>query len=571
MSDKFVPRPFQGQVIQAVMEGTSAGRRVTVVNASPGAGKTLAWQSVATEMLRAGLIDRVFVLAPRVALVAQAELSWKRDEHLFNQPRMGKVRQVNNKVPLPYRHESPRGIALSYQSLIAAPVNYLGWGQENQGKFLLVADEAQFLGAQDEGREGTQAGAVVEKLAGFSAHTLLLTGTPYRSDGGKLILAAYDNNGHLVSHASAYYSDGVREGYLRKFVATNRDADVERRNGENEITKTALSDNGDQLSEILRIPEVWQPIVDDHVKDVRDLLMIDPEYRGLISCMKMSDAKAVARYLKAAHDGLKVMTSVSEDGPEAEKMLRLFREPKSKGGGDILVTVRKAFIGYDCPQISAVCILTNYRDFGHLEQLVGRGLREWSGTSDKSQACRVTAPHDPDMQKFLDHMQRGSDQGIKEKQARSGGTDGPSAPLVTVEDAYATDAHTVGYEGKLSPAMHLELSALKDSLGLNLDLMTIHKIRTAPTNIVASTRHGGREERTDLEQITELNGKTSKAIKSLVAKAGIYPSHPQFQQTIAHATRKVNREAGYTANDCTEAAHAEARWAAVAKLTQEGL
>jgi hypothetical protein len=40
-------------------------------------------------------------------------------------------------------------------------------------------------------------------------------------------------------------------------------------------------------------------------------------------------------------------------------------------------TVRKAFIGYDCKMITVVGVLTNYRDMGHLMQLVGRGLRTW--------------------------------------------------------------------------------------------------------------------------------------------------------------------------------------------------
>src|SRR5690606_39677784 len=123
---------------------------------------------------------------------------------------------------------------------------------------------------------------------------------------------------------------------------------------------------------------------------VRSKQKIHPDYRGLISCMEQRDAKQVASYLQQAYPGLRVSLAISEDGPEAERALRDYQVK----GGDILVTVRKAFIGYDCPQITVVGILTHYRDPGHLMQLVGRGLRTWSGVEARSQSCRVIAPDD---------------------------------------------------------------------------------------------------------------------------------------------------------------------------------
>ncbi|MDX3697052.1 hypothetical protein PV726_43845 [Streptomyces europaeiscabiei] len=56
---------------------------------------------------------------------------------------------------------------------------------------------------------------------------------------------------------------------------------------------------------------------------------------------------------------------------------------------DILVTVRMAFIGYDCPQITVVGILTHHRDRGHLMQMVGRGLRMWSDMRPREQSCLI--------------------------------------------------------------------------------------------------------------------------------------------------------------------------------------
>ena len=262
--------------------------------------------------------------------------------------------------------------------------------------------------------------ALIARLYDLAAHTLLLTGTPYRSDGQRLVLAEYDErtrraSGACYGNAKADYRDGVREGYLRRFEATLHDARVRWKHVDNTVTEYDLSAKGSDLAEVLRKPEVWQPIADGVVAAVREKQRVNPEYRGLISCMEQNDAKRVYAYLGKKYPDLKVRKAISEDGALSESELMAF---KGKGGGDVLVTVRKAFIGYDCKQITVVGILTHYRDWGHLEQLVGRGLRMWDGTPTRPQSCRVIAPDDPQMTEFIEFMRGESEQGLRERKRR---------------------------------------------------------------------------------------------------------------------------------------------------------
>ena len=74
--DTFKPRPFQREVVNSVLDGMASGRRTTVVLASPGSGKTLAYQAVATYAYREGLVDLVAVFVPRIILAQQCELDW---------------------------------------------------------------------------------------------------------------------------------------------------------------------------------------------------------------------------------------------------------------------------------------------------------------------------------------------------------------------------------------------------------------------------------------------------------------------------------------------------------------
>jgi superfamily II DNA or RNA helicase len=376
--DTFKPRPFQREVIQSVLDGMASGRRTTVVLASPGSGKTLAYQAAATFAYREGLADLVAVFVPRIALAQQCETSWMNrrgdgsnigDHLLFDaRSRLGMIRHVPNRPPLTVPGETGVGYAATYSALVSNPPIFDSWTRKHQRRFLLIADEAQFCGASNDDRgEGTRAGALITDLHDLAAHTLLLTGTPYRSDNQPLILAEYDDpdetgKRQLQYHARADYRDGIAEGYLRRFEAKMHDARVRWKQVDNTTIEYDLSASSADLADVLRKPEMWQSIANEVVAAVREKQNICPEYLGLISCMEMQDAKRVYDYLTepGRHPGLRVLKATTDDGPGAEQALKEFRHK----GGDILVTVRKAFIGYDCPEITVVGILTHYRDWG---------------------------------------------------------------------------------------------------------------------------------------------------------------------------------------------------------------
>src|SRR5690606_20751198 len=275
-SDTFKPRRFQRDVIKTVLDGMASGRDVSIVLACPGSGKTLAYQAAATYLYREGLIDYVAVFVPRVILARQCETSWIRrtangfdGNHTVFDPRrrMGPIRHVLHTPPLTPPGQHGVGFVATYSALVSNPVIYEAWAKQHRGRFLLVADEAQFCGASDERNSGTRAGALIETLHQYAAHTLLLTGTPYRSDGNPLILADYDEPNAdgkrpLLCHAEATYFDGVADGYLRRFEATMHDARVRWRQIDNTAIEYDLSADGGNLAEVLRKPDVWQPIVD---------------------------------------------------------------------------------------------------------------------------------------------------------------------------------------------------------------------------------------------------------------------------------------------------------------------
>jgi len=422
----------------------------------------------------------------------------------------------------------------------------------------------------------------------YSAHTLLLTGTPYRSDDQPLVLAWPEYYGEpndagrrpLLSHVSANYQDGVAEGYLRPFEALLHDARVRWRAVTNDVHEYDLSSSGADLRDVLRDPQVWQPIVDQVVELVARKQRIDPSYRGLISCMEQTEARKVEDYISRTHHGVTTRIAISDDGPEAETSLREFGTDTK--AADILVTVRKAFIGYDCPQITVVGVLTNYRDHGHLLQLVGRGLRVWKDAEARTQSCIVVAPDDPDMQTFINFMRDESDAGMRERdrRERESSERKPLTPdeLGGVESAHATRLRAVSNDVEVDhdelawvETQRSEYDLVDDSTKLAKLLRAVrdepHPEPAPPTVRVVVTAPAATED----EQVLEVRRRTVKAITQYLASVGFYPKMPGYGTACAKLTAAVNREARVSAaEDVWTLDEANGRLEAVANLAEQG-
>ena len=135
----------------------------------------------------------------------------------------------------------------------------------------------------------------------------------------------------------------------------------------------------------------------------------------------------------------------------------------------MLVTVRKAFIGYDCKQITVVCPLTNYRNIGHLTQLAFRRRPDLdeaeSGHAGKHQRLHLIVPGDPDMAKFIDFLRREEAEGLRER-----GPEGPGpgpGPLREgrIEDARVTVIRGATYDRDITAEEYATGQAVLDEFG----------------------------------------------------------------------------------------------------------
>lgn len=197
-------RPWQQQALHKAIAWLVQTRvdRHFLINAAPGAGKTLAACAIAQTLIELGEIDRVMVIAPRSEIVSQ----WADDFRRVTGRHMGKVTARDGDIG---------ALGIDVCATWAAV-------QGLQPELQAVCRAARVLVICDEHHH-----AAIEAAWGDSADSafadasfvLVLTGTPIRSDGAQSIWLAYDDAG-AIDHPddgsyTLTYGDAVDLGYCR--------------------------------------------------------------------------------------------------------------------------------------------------------------------------------------------------------------------------------------------------------------------------------------------------------------------------------------------------------------------
>jgi superfamily II DNA or RNA helicase len=197
-------RPWQQEALGKALRWLLVERkdRHFLINAAPGAGKTLASCAIAKSLLDASAVDRVIVIAPRAEVVAQ----WADDFRRIAGRHMAKVTARDGEI---------RSMGIDICATWSAVQGLLPELQAvcETARTLVICDEHHH--AAVEAAWGSSADSAFAK----AAFVLVLTGTPVRSDGAQSVWLAYDNAG-AIDHPdegtyTLTYGEAVDLGYCR--------------------------------------------------------------------------------------------------------------------------------------------------------------------------------------------------------------------------------------------------------------------------------------------------------------------------------------------------------------------
>lgn len=197
-------RPWQQEALQKCIHWLTVARsdRHFLINAAPGAGKTLASCAIAQVLIELGEIERVVVIAPRSEVVAQ----WADDFRSVTGRHMGKVTARDGDI-------GAMGI-----DVCATWAAVQGLQPELQAvcrssRVLVICDEHHHAAVEAAWGDGADSAFAEARFV------LVLTGTPIRSDGQQSVWLAYDDAGAISQPDGGTYTlsygKAVDLGYCR--------------------------------------------------------------------------------------------------------------------------------------------------------------------------------------------------------------------------------------------------------------------------------------------------------------------------------------------------------------------
>ena len=173
-----------------------------LINAAPGAGKTLATCAIARTLFEKGEIDRVVVIAPRTEVVNQ----WAADFARVTGRHMNKATGADRELhllglDLCATWSAVSGLQDAFQAIC------------RDKRVLVVCDEHHHAAVKAAWGDGADSAFADARFV------IVLTGTPIRSDGAQSVWLAYDDQGAIDHPAEGTYTltygEAVDLGYCR--------------------------------------------------------------------------------------------------------------------------------------------------------------------------------------------------------------------------------------------------------------------------------------------------------------------------------------------------------------------
>jgi superfamily II DNA or RNA helicase len=260
-----------------------------LVTACPGAGKTRMALSAARQLLDARRIDQIIVVVPTNQLRGQ----WSKAAAPYGIDLTANHRNGDGHLPA-----EAQGAVVTYAQVAASP-EY--WRRIATRKATLVVFDEIHHAAET---EQAKWGAAIKVAFELCTRRLLLSGTPFRSDGQPIPFVRYDDTGISVTDHGLSYGNAVRDNIVRPIRFEVMDGRAEWAEGFERSSSSLLDvsekDRAIALSTVYRPDQPWISDVmrraDIELSRVREASM--PDAGGLVLAPNTDLADQYARLME---------------------------------------------------------------------------------------------------------------------------------------------------------------------------------------------------------------------------------------------------------------------------------
>jgi superfamily II DNA or RNA helicase len=357
----FKPRAWAKAAYAAYL---NSSKESFLVDACPGAGKTKFAVMLAYNEVARGAVDRVDVVGPSVHICRQ----WAQEMAAWGLHLDPENDQESSDCI---------GRVFTYQRLGMSPQSLRTRANPRR---LVILDEIHHAGDQKTW------GDALRLVYANAERRLLLSGTPFRSDGSPIPFVGYTHGDHGVSTSdfSYGYGDALRDGYCAPLYFPHHDGDFHWERGGETYRFDLMTRLGQQLNAD-RLRTAYAPegeFVRELLREAHQHLMVvrgeHPGAAGIVFGRDVENVRALADVL-AAVSGTKPVT-VTNDDKDAGDKIRRFKDSAAPW----LVSVKMVSEGVDIPRLRVGVYLSPVQTEMFFRQAAGRLVRLVPGLEDQA-------------------------------------------------------------------------------------------------------------------------------------------------------------------------------------------
>lgn len=403
------PRGWQKK---AVPQFLASNHPAFLVEATPGAGKTIFSGLCAKELLDDGSITFVVVIVPTTALKGDKEAGFLGD---WNKIGVDLTTVLKSARPAPKDYH---GAVVTYQQLPNLTTTFDVWAR-NGHRILFVFDEIHHAS------ETNVWGTAAESCGRIASRILCMSGTPFRGDGRRISFVRYDDNDKAIPDAEYTYREAVRDHVCREVLFAHDDGIAEYVL-DGELNEVRLSEadretEGKAAATIFRKDSAWlEAVLTKADSCLDDYRISDADAGGIVICRPGADEND-DRHLMQVADLVRRVTGetpevITHEDQEANSKIERFRK---SNGGRWICAVRKISEGVDIKRLRVMVMATKPGTELLFRQMVGRVVRNDSPSDRRvSQDSTVYMARFPQLKEWADRIEDEAKAGISEIKKR---------------------------------------------------------------------------------------------------------------------------------------------------------
>ena len=444
------PRGWQKDGINVFRTNVQRDEKHTLIEATPGAGKTVFSALCVKKAKELGIDAKVIVVVPTTTL----KTSFKTDYHKAGLEVTPVIKE--DRIIPPKQYD---GAVITYAQLANMVATFETWARNGQ-KLMFVFDEVHHVS------EKNSWGASAEACDRIAEIVLSMTGTPFRGDGRKISFVNYDDNGVAIADYNFRYRRAVTERVCRPLFFEHDDAVADwRENGMNrsvQISECTDKDNGKAQAGVFSPESDWMTTVLTKASNKLDEYRShDPDAGGLIICRPGSDENE-DRHLHRVAKMVEWLTGdkptvITHEDRDADEKIQRFRN----GFDRWVVSVRKISEGVDIKRLRVLVMASAPGTELLFRQIVGRVVRVED--KDAEEDSTVYIAKFPKLKEWAERIAEEAQAGLKDqKSGKDKEPKGPVEPPVGSQFDVLNVQHMhgggVAHHGGMYSSQHIRLA-----------------------------------------------------------------------------------------------------------------